>query len=165
MNKELVILGVILLISLLGVAIFIYMKDKKKKDSAKDSSKESDQVEKFDISTDPLTNAAYSFVDVNTCPERAPCINNTLYGGLNPQYNEHVSLDDYIKTYENDTDFSNPRQITLASKRYCQLLYPNHIEYFTGCLGYLSFGECEIGTEQELRKKYPETQHKPLFIQ
>jgi hypothetical protein len=63
----------------------------------------------------------------------------------------------HIETYENNGDFSNPNLARVTAKRYCQMLYPNHIEYFTGCKGYSSFGECEIATEEEIHKMYPKT--------
>ena len=141
MNQELIILGIIVIILIVGI---IFVKYKK--------------PEKFDISVDPLTGGEYTYLNNVTCPERAPCINRTQYGGLNAEHDDYVTVKDFIDTYETDTDFKDPDSARLTSKRYCQLLYPNHIEYFTGCKGYLSFGECEIGTEEEIRKMYPETQ-------
>lgn len=148
MNKELIIIGIIGVIVVVGIIAFIVMKDK---------NKSTIPPEKFDISVDPLTAGAYDYLNAVSCPERAPCTNRTQYGGLNAEYDEYVSVKDFIETYENNGDFSDPNLARVTAKRYCQMLYPNHIEYFTGCKGYLSFGECEIGTKEEIRKMYPQT--------
>ena len=149
MNKELIILGIIAVIAVVGIIAFIVMKDKNKPSMS--------HTEKFDISVDPLTAGAYDYLNAVSCPKRAPCTNRTQYGGLNAEYDEYVSVKDFIETYENNGDFSNPNLARVTAKRYCQMLYPNHIEYFTGCKGYSSFGECEIATEEEIHKMYPKT--------
>jgi hypothetical protein len=148
MNKELIIIGIIGVIVVVGIITFIVMKDK---------NKSTIPPEKFDISVDPLTAGAYDYLNAVSCPERAPCTNRTQYGGLNAEYDEYVSVKDFIETYENNGDFSDPNLARVTAKRYCQMLYPNHIEYFTGCKGYSSFGQCEIGTKEEIRKMYPQT--------
>jgi hypothetical protein len=153
MNQELIILGIIVVIAVIGVIAFIVMKGKKKETI----------TEKFDISVNPLLECDYAYLDNVTCPERAPCVNHTQYGGLNPEYDECVTVKDFIDSCDSDIDFKDPKAATLVSKQYCQMLYPNHIEYFTGCKGYLSFGECEQGTEKEIRELYPDTPSQPLW--
>ena len=153
MNRELIILGIIVSVLVIGIIGFVVMKNKK-----------APSAEKFDISVDPLTEGAYAYLNSVSCPERAPCVNRTQYGGLNAEYDEFVTVKDFIDTYEKkDVNFNDGNSAEIASKQYCQLLYPNHIEYFTGCKGYLSFGECELGTLEEIRQMYPQTPRKPLW--
>jgi hypothetical protein len=156
MNKELIIIGIIVtVIAIAGIAVFMYSKDKKKENLV--------EAEKFDISVDPLREGAYGYLNAITCPDRAPCVNNTQYGGLNAEYDQKVTVKDFIDCYEKETDFKNPIAAKITAKKYCQMLYTNHIEYFTGCKGYLSFGECEIGTEKEIDQMYPETMSEKLW--
>jgi len=144
MKQTIVILS-ILGILVLVVGVIVAVKSSKKGDT-------------FDISVDPLKEGSYEYLNAVNCPNKPPCvINNTQYGGLNPEHNEYVTLEDFIETYGDCEDFSDPQTAKVVSQQYCQMLWPNHNEYFTGYLGYLSFGECEIQTEEKIKKMYPKT--------
>ena len=150
MNKELVITAIIGIIVIGIIGVLIFKKNKTNK------------AEKFDISVDPLMEGPYEYLNAVTCPARSPCVNNTLYGGLNPEYDDYVTVKDYIDTYESCTggiDLKNPTAAGVVAKRYCELLYQNHIEYFTGCKGYAGLGDCEVGTELEIQQMYPDVNY------
>lgn len=143
MNQELIILGIIVVVVVVGIIAFIDMKGKKM------------DAEKFDISVDALSPTSYKTVNEQTCPsEKCPYVNNTQYSGLNQEFNSFVTVKDYINTYEKHNDFSKQHTASVVANRYCQMLYPNHIEYFTGYRGNHGFGDCEMSAEAEIKKMF-----------
>ena len=88
------ILGILVLV----VGVIIAVKSSKKEDTFDISVDPPKKGDTFDISVDPLKEGSYKYLNAVNCPNKPPCvINNTQYGGLNPEYNEYVTIKDFIK--------------------------------------------------------------------
>ena len=119
----------------------------------------------FDISVDPVRHyGPYSHLTDVKCPKR---VEDMAYeidtGGLNPEDNTNVSLQDYLNKYEQANDFTNPDTARLVSKRYCDLTYTNHRRWYTD--RWSGSGECEIEIKKRVEQMYPNTPKKPLIYQ
>lgn len=151
MNKEIVI-GIIAGIVVLALIGGFFMM--KKKDHKGDN---------FDISVDPLKAVDYEYMNQRSCDARPKVKNPTMYNGLNREYDGHVSVKDYIDTYERAQDWESPLAATTVAKRYCDLLYGNHGEYFHD--RWMAEGDCEIQVKKEVEELVPGTPRMPLFDQ
>ena len=151
MNKEFII-GSVIVIILIIVGVVV-LKDRK-------ANVKSDT---FDISVDPLKATDYEYKNQRACDARPKIKNPTQYNGLNPEYNGHVSVLDYINTYEKAQIWSNPTAASTVARRYCDLLYGNHTEYFHN--RWMAEGDCEIQVKKEVEDLIPGTPRVPLFDQ
>lgn len=138
MNKEIVIVCII--VALIGIVVLVmhYQKDN------------------FDISVEPVKSTEYEYLKDTSCPER-PAFNydNVEENGLNKEFNGRVTVKDYIDTYEQANDFNKPGTADIISRRYCDLLYVNHRRYFVN--KWSGSGDCEIDVKKQVETMYPNT--------
>ena len=154
MNQEIMI-GIVIVAVLLLIAGGFIMK--KKMD-------EKNTMDKFDISVDPLAPVQYEWKSQRACDARPKMLKNpTQYNGLNPEYDSHVSVKDYIDTYEKAQNWESPLAASTVAKRYCDILYGNHGEYFHD--RWMAEGDCEIQVKKEVEELVPGTPRVPLFDQ
>lgn len=152
MNKE-VIIAIIVLAVLIVIGVVVM----RKKD-------DTHTMDTFDMSVDPLKAVQYEWKSQRACDARPKMLKNpTQYNGLNPEYDGHVSVKDYIDTYEKAQDWSSPLAASTVAKRYCDILYTNHGEYFHD--RWMAEGDCEIQVKKEVEELVPGTPRMPLFDQ
>jgi hypothetical protein len=151
MDKQIVIGIVAVLVALTLVGGYIMFK------------KSHESKDMFDISVDPLKATDYEYKNQRSCDARPKVKNPTQYNGLNPEYNDHVSVKDYIDTYERAQDWASPDAASVVARRYCDLVYTNHNEYFND--RWMGSGECELSAKAEVERLVPETPKTPIFDQ
>ncbi len=117
----------------------------------------------FDITTTPLYDTTSYEILQNTeaCPPRPNVKNNVQYNGLNPQYNDHITLQDYINTYSNPEEFDQPGGCDVVARRYCNQLYGTHREYFND--RWSGLGECELDVLGQCERLKPLSPKKVYF--
>jgi hypothetical protein len=151
MDKQIVIGIVIALVILAILGGYVMMK------------KSHENKDTFDISVDPLKATDYEYKSQRACDARPKIKNPTQYNGLNPEYNNNVSVKDYIDSYERAQVWSSPDAASVVARRYCDLLYANHSEYFHD--RWMSYGDCELSAKAEVENLIPETPRTPIFDQ
>lgn len=123
----------------------------------------SGQRDNFNIGVNPYyDNTRYEEInDPSKCPPRKTVENTVQYNGLNPQYNNFVTLQDYLDTYGGAENFKGNDTCDVTARRYCALVYTAHQEYFTD--RWSGIGECEIDIKAQCEKLKPEAPKKAIF--
>ena len=138
-TTEIVCITAVSLIVLSVIGYFIWIRHK--------------QGDKFNLSTDPLPALPYS-KETKNCgvPEFSHGIGGQY--GLNPEYNNNITVCDFVKDFEKDTVFTQYKQNLVPSllhnqtaydipaAQICEVLYDNHQQFFEN--RWSGLGECEM---------------------
>ena len=111
--------------------------------------------EPINISVDPvIDNSPYEIIEnVGTCAKRPDLVNPTQYGGLNPKSNSKLTVTDFINTYGTGENYNCYDTADVTSRRYCDILYRENIEYFSD--RWSALGECELDVKEQVQKLFP----------
>lgn len=152
LKDMLYILTAVLVLTVFTVIVYRNTNPMSKDNYTKDESKEVVEHKLLNILVDPvIDNSLYKIID--TCVKREEVVNPTQYGGLNPKSNSKLTVTDFINTYGTGENYNCYDTADVTSRRYCDILYRQNVEYFTD--RWSGLGECELDVKAQVQELFP----------
>lgn len=148
------IAAIVLVILLIGsVGLFFALQTKDKFDTVG-----------YNINTDPLKAVPYTRkeTDCGTSYSGSPPKGIGGQYGLNPEYDNNITVKNFVDKYEKDTVFGQYKQdlaptllynqtgYDIPARQICEVLYQGHQQYFENM--WSGLGECELYQTEQAKK-------------
>lgn len=143
-----IIVAIIVILLLVSVGLYFIFR-----------TKDTFNTKTFDINTDPLTANPYNRKETDCGP--SPKEIGGQYG-LNPEYDNNITVKNFVNLYEKDTVFGQYKQdlaptllynqtgYDIPARQICEVLYQGHQQYFENM--WSGLGECELYQTEQAKK-------------